>query len=288
MAKRAPAASPVSNTSNTFKNIIIGIVTTVAASAIVYWLGFAGNKSDEKAKQKEATYKALATLDKYKLMYFATVDDLECRRITSSGNGIRQSDGDMMINQLTNTIATLTDVKNEPDIDIDMKALLQRRITYYTSIKSEYSKMLERLAALAPGPQQQAELNTIHNEFQNALAELSLTEQQPIFDLYSSIEKKYGQEITGTKRQLEINARNLEGLWKIGGSSSIDLQKDGAVTSKVENDLFKGSWSLTNDSTVQLHFTEGGDNDLIIKQITKKTLYYIISGDSVYVQACRD
>ncbi|MES2776962.1 MAG: hypothetical protein V4722_22485 [Bacteroidota bacterium] len=288
MPKPAPKASPASNTSNTFKNIIIGIVTTVAASAIVYWLGFAGNKSDEKQLKKDATYKALETLDKYEHMYFATVDDIECRRITGNGNVLRQEDGTMMINQLTNTIATLTDVKNEPNIDIDMKAILQRRITYYTSIKSEYSKMLERLVALPPGSSQQAEINNISNTFQNALAELSLTEQQPIFDLYSSIEKKYNQEITGTKRQLEINAENLTGQWKIGGTSSMDLHKSGVLISKVENDVFKGSWQLINDSTVQLHFTEGGDNDLIIKQITKKTLYYKIAGESTYSQACRN
>ncbi len=271
----------------TLKNILIGVVTTVAASAIVWWLGFNNNKANEKEKQKEATYKTLETLDRYDRLYAETMEAIDCRKITSGSTYMEEEDGDMMLNQTTNNIATLTDLKNEPDIDIDVKALLQRRITYYNAIKNEITKFMTRIIPLGNSEADQAAAVGFNKKFQDRIEELQQTELQPTIDLFQSIEKKYGKEIPGVRRSLELTETNLAAIWKTGNNASITLQNDGKMVSKVEADLFNGTWTLSKD-TIKIRFEDGDDNALIVKQLTAKMLYYKIAGDTIFTSACRN
>ncbi len=268
------------------KNILIGTFTTVAASAIIWFLGLNNNKTNEKERQKEATYKSLETLGRYEITYLETIDDINCRLLLSGKTAIETEDGEMVIRQMANNINTLTDLKNEPDIDIDMKALIQRRLSYYGAIKTEYEKLLEKLAALGNDSSQLQAKTMISNKFQNTVAETSLMEEQPTKNLMASIEKKYGQKIKGVHYKQEIIPQNLYGKWRFTSTLEVSLQNDGTVNSIIDNENFKGNWELKAD-TILIQYTDGDTDAFVLNSISKKTMLYNLPGDIKVNYACR-
>lgn len=276
-----------SHVSQAFKNIIIGTITTVAASVIVWWLGFSDNKTDEKKKHKEATYKAWETLDRYERIYVESMEDFNCRMILNSRNSFEPEDAEAIIRQMTNNINTLTDVKNEPDIDIDIKALLQRRITYYGAIKSETQKLSDVLAAVGPDPVQSETQSKLIKKYITTMSEISLAEQKPSTALMISIEKKFGEELKGTKVRLDLDTKNIVGYWRIDSANVFDIQPGGKLVSKIDNTTLNGSWKMDSDNVV-LEFGDGDKGTIKVTSLTKKIMSYIVLDDNSYHAACRN
>ncbi len=262
------SASSTSSGGHPLKNIAIGVVTTVLASAIVYFLGFHSSNKEEIQKRRVATvnaWKSISDYNKYSTQKFKTIACFSCDQQEMKAELIRE---------LEQNCNSLKNLKEDGDIDEKMKSIIDRNFQKFTDLKAFYGSFFDSLIAqrthmtgndLVVGSQKLQRNGLKRKEF------IETRDDSDINNFLKDINKKYKIDLKQTEEKPEFDASALPGKWKIECSIDMTFNNDGSIVWLQSGTEFDGKWTLkSNNLTINL------DNGQVIKyliaELSKKML----------------
>jgi hypothetical protein len=274
--------SGVPSGGNTWKNIAIGIFTTVAAYAIINFTGI-GKKDQTKKIRKEATEKAWQSINDY-INYadqkFKTIACFSCDE---------QEMKKEMLRELDNYSAKLTNIKEDKNVDdkmlsivdiirqrfLDMKEPISR---FYDSITASKSlSMEERLRA---GPRLQQQLN-------DGIAKVTNRDTSEMQHFLQDVNKTFKVELGLNALKENFDSSAIARKWKIECAFEIDIKKDGSITWTENENNFTGKWKL-DDKELEITLDNGQVFHYNILQLGEKFMLIDteINGTRLSMGAC--
>lgn len=218
------SASPHVSGGNTFKTIIIGVVTTVLGSAAVYFLGFHGNGANPK---REATENALKSVFQYEQILEKTIITLSCN-----------NDADfqkVFIDELEQVKTNMQNIRNEKDVDNRVLSIVDRRIRSIDELKKSAEKyfdqynMLNKKGILATetGINKAFELQQVFNKEAELISQ---REKTFLTDIFASLDKEYKFSFDIEPLNIQVTESNLAGKWLINKTVEWNIKPDHSFT----------------------------------------------------------
>jgi hypothetical protein len=274
--------SGVPSGGNTWKNIAIGIFTTVAAYAIINFTGI-GKKDQTKKIRKDATEKAWQSINDY-INYadqkFKTIACFNCDE---------QEMKKEMLRELDNYSAKLINIKEDKNVDdkmlsivdiirqrfLDMKEPIAR---FYDSITA--SKTLSMEERLKAGPRYQQQLN-------DNIAKVTNRDTSEIQNFLRDVNKTFKVELGLTALQGNYDSTVLARKWKIECAFEIEFKKDGSIIWTENGSEYTGKWKL-NDKKLDITLDNGQEFHYTIQQLGEKFMLFDteLNGTKFTMGAC--
>lgn len=250
MSAGPPPLPGTSGSNTTIKNVVIGILTTVTASAIIYFLGFGGDHSDTKEIKikKEATTEAWNSLMFYENQFRETGTRMVCQGDTAQMEA-------NILNEYDKIIKNISNIEKVEHVDNRLISLIDRRIATLSGKRkasADYYTALETLGNVSEDDPRSKDL------YHNFISKINILETQDssfIEGVSKELNKKYSSkfELPGP---FIVRPEVLYGNWTVDRNKYLDLKKDNTFSFIMESINYPGKWSL-NDLNMQLHFDDG-------------------------------
>jgi hypothetical protein len=276
--------SSVPTGGNTFKNILIGVVTTVVAYVIVHFLF--DSKSSE--KKKKATIDGWELLTRYEesssLNYYSAYCDN-----TDLGEQL-----EAVIYEKEQLAKNYEIIKNKPEIDEDLASFASRAIGLTIENKKILESYLAELRATRTDLSEKAVQNdsvvgVISTRYSEKIERARKRDEESLQTTMKVLLDRYGDvfKLPNTEGQ-EYAEDDFVGAWK---EASIDkhfkIKADNTFVMTADGNDYPGKWTYIN-KTIEMVFDDGSGNiKFHIKKFNPKFFIYTLNTEDTERQACK-
>jgi hypothetical protein len=242
--------SSIPHGGNMWKNIIIGILTTVVAYLIVH---FILDKKDSKKEQKEkaeANRSAWESVNSYTLSATKKFESLAC--FSCDYSKMKNE----IVRELEQDCNSLLNIKGGQYVDEKMKTIIDRTISRFTSLKPLFQAFFDSVFILQslPDTQKAIRSNKVYTYFRDSKTRIDTVDQKEIDELLGDINKKYKLSLAEPEIKPELNFSKLPGKWKIECLVEVEFNDDGTLTWTEGENVITGTWDRISDRlTIKLH-----------------------------------
>jgi hypothetical protein len=235
--------SSVPHGGNMWKNIAIGIVTTVAAYLIVHFILDKKESKKEKKERAEANSAAWESVNSYILSAARKFESIAC--FSCDYSKMKNE----IVRELEQDCNSLLNVKGGQYVDEKMKTIIDRTVSRFNSLKPLFQSFFDSVVVLQSLPDEEkvARSKNIYKDFGESKTRIDTVDQQEINQLLDDINKKYKLDLAEKKIDLELNYTKLPGKWKIECIVEVEFNNDRTLTWKEGKNIFNGTWHITDD-----------------------------------------
>jgi hypothetical protein len=255
--------------SQTLRNVIVGVTTTVLASTIVYFLGFhkSGRSSAESMYfTKEATVQAWKSYVSAENIFFKNWNLFSANYTLARFDHFKKT----TLDELNRFKSYLKKILDSKDIDPSLVSLLERRLEAKEDWEDKYKKHLENYEVISRHTDE-AERNKRLNEetlrFQAEVKEINQRFGNEIADICTTLTAKNNYTFSWTELQMyqqtTTNNNSSGANTNAQGSAAIDKQ------------MLTGHWKVSDGSTT-------GNVAHLYQNEDGRMYYYFSTGDSTY------
>jgi len=273
--------SSVPSGGNIWKNIAIGVFTTVAAYAIINFIGL-GKKDYTQKNKKDATEKAWISANKY-LNYanekFKTIACFSC-------------DEDLMKKELMRELDiysnSLNNIKSDKDVDDKMLSAIDRINQQFTDMKPLYENYFDSIIILKNFPfEKRAELSQpMQMRFIEKLATIQTKDTSEIINYLNDINERFHTTLKFELTKMEYDPSALVGKWKIECAADLTFNKDNTINWTEDQNNFNGKWTFA-DKKLHISLENGQIFDFVIIQLSQKMLIYLNTDNNALLSGCK-
>ena len=273
--------SGVPSGGNTWKNIAIGVFTTVVAYAIINFIGL-GKKDYSKKIKKEATEKAWLSANQY-LNYanekFKTIACFSCDEEEMKKELMRELD--IYSNNLKN-------IKNDKDVDDKMLSAIDRIVQQFTDMKPLYENYFDSVLILKKfSEEKRMELSQpMQMRFIERLATLQTKDTSEIINYLKDVNEQHHTSLKYELTKNEYDPTALTGKWKIECAADLVFNIDNTIRWTEGENSFPGKWTFA-DKKLNIKLDNGQVFNFIILQLSQKMLIYLNTDNNALLSGCK-
>ncbi|MBS1620523.1 MAG: hypothetical protein JST10_16925 [Bacteroidetes bacterium] len=245
-----------SSGSTALKNIVIGVITTVLASSIVYFLGFQNKQADkdEIQKKKEATMDAWNSLMFYEKQFRETGTRMVCLDDTSEMS-------DRILIEYDKIIKNISNIEKVANVDNRLVSLIDRRIATLTDKRKATADYNNTILSTDISEDTAAAI-ALYNNFISKMNAFEYRDTAFINGVSNELTKKYNTKFSIPGPTI-ITPELLFGNWTVDRDKYLNLKKDNTFSFNMDSIDYPGRWSLDN-LTLHFNFFDGSSIDYII------------------------
>jgi len=267
---------------STWKNILIGILTTVVAYSIVNYIKDKKEKKKEKEKIKTATIDAWKSLIKYEELSTVNYYAAFC-------NENLASQMESLIYEKDQLAKNYGIIGSKREIDDDLASFATRAIGNTNEIKKileDYRDDLKDINASA------ANAAVLYNELDSLYGEkidmARARDEESLKTTLQSLVKKYGEEFTVPQEAAAFSKDDLAGRWKEAGVDKLfDLKSDNTFIMEASGNNYPGKWKFS-DKTITLTYDDGsGSITLHVIYYNDKYFRFTLDDETTERQCCK-
>lgn len=245
-----------------WKNILIGILTTVVAYSIVNYIKDKKEKRKEKEKIKTETVDAWNSLIKYEEQSTVNYYAAFCNE-----NTISQMES--LIYEKDQLAKNYGIIGAKREIDDDLASFVTRAIGNTNEIKKileDYRDDLKNIDASATNAALlYKNLDSVYDEKINSARERDM---ESLRTTLQSLIKKYGEVFNVPDNTPSFRESDLTGRWKETGLDKFfDIKSNNTFIMEASGNNYPGKWKLS-DKTISLTYDDGSGS------ITLNIIYY--------------
>ncbi len=263
---------------STWKNVIIGVLTTVAAYVIVHFIFI--NK--EKNKEKAATIEAWDSMIRYEELFSENYLGAFCIEDT-------EEQLEAMIYEKEQLIKNYSLIGEKNNIDNDLASFATRAAGNATAEK----KMLERYLSdykkvNRHEPFADEEYKRIDSLYSSKMQMIKTRDSASFNIIFRNLSKKYGNKFKGASEPRTFTKADLIGKWKESGIDKIfHLENETDFVMMLDGKEYSGRWQL-KDKTARLTFDDGsGSVEMHITRFNPAYFYFTIDDQETERICCK-
>jgi hypothetical protein len=267
---------------NVWKNIIIGVLTTVAAYLIVHFI-FDKKDAKKEARKKrekiESTWNAVNEYINRSKEKFTTIGCFSCDAIEMKNELLRELD---QMNK------SLKNIKEEEGVDEKMKTIIDRTIQMFEDEKPVLEAFYDTLE-LYKDVKGQAVLPVNKRAQQTMLSKMSYIQSRDTaeFTRYlDDLNKKYKTKLVLKDFSPEIITKELTGRWEVDCSYIMNIKSNHRITLENGEEQYTGDWSL-DDDVFRIDFDDGSVLTYELIQLDRSFMLFFVVENDVFSGACR-
>lgn len=256
--------SGVPSGGNTWKNILIGIFTTVAAYAIINFTGISKKDNTKKIK-KEATQKAWQSVNDY-INYF----DQKSKTIACFSCDEQEMKNEMM-RELDNYGNKLANIKEDKNVDDKMLSLVDIIRQRFIDLKKPYILFFDSitLAKNMSSEEQMPVLTRLQQNLRNDLSRIINRDSADYKNYLKDVNKTFNTHLESIPYKEEYDSSAIVRKWKIECLVELDCKKDGKLLWTESGTEFPGKWKLEN-RILTINLDNGQVFEYKIEQLSSK------------------
>ena len=275
--------SSVPSGGNVWKNIAIGVVTTVLAYLIVHFI-FDRKDSQkvrrEKREKIETTWKSVNEYINNSRHKFNTIGCYSCDEMQMKKELFRELD---QMNK------SLENIKADPELDEKMKTIIDRTTQMFSDEKPILENYYDSLHLVRSFPD--SEQSVIFRQLQHSMLEqmshVQTTDSSEINQYLSELNSKYKTKLKKTEGELEVNLNELQGEWLLECEFTLKLNKDHTASLESKKaDKITGKWLLV-DKVLRISYSDGSVDMLYIIQLTDKNMIIYNKDLDILLGGCK-
>ncbi|NOT49780.1 MAG: DUF4205 domain-containing protein [Chitinophagaceae bacterium] len=267
---------------NIWKNIIIGVLTTVVAYLIVHFI-FDKKDAKKEARKKrekiETTWNAVNEYINRSKEKFTTIGCFSCDAVEMKNELLRELD---QMNK------SLQNIKEEEGVDEKMKTIIDRTIRMFEDEKPVLSAFYDTLS-LYKDLKGEAVLPINRRAQQTMLNKMSHIQSRDTADFtryLDDLNKKYKTKLVLKEFKPEINTDELTGRWEVDCSYTMNIRSNHKATIESSGEKYTGEWSV-DDNVFRIGFDDGSVLTHRLIQLDHSFMLFFIVENDVFSGACR-
>lgn len=269
---------------NMWKNIIIGVLTTVVAYVIVHFIFDKKGGKEELARKKEATLNAWKSIQDYKQMTYEKILAIAC--YSQDPMTMKKQ----LLQELEDIKSGMENVKREPNVDNKMLTLIDYGKRSTDELKASvdwYYDSLSRLmrdTAFASEADISARYQSVTKRYNDELIYNKTHDTAKVNMIISDLSQRYKAEF----KEIEIvkfKPGALTRSWLIEGRTLVRFDTDLNVTLVKEGRTYRGTWALSGDE-LQVALNNGETYTWTIQQLNEKIFTFKDSSSGIILGAC--
>lgn len=269
---------------NMWKNIAIGILTTVVAYLIV---NFVKDKKESKKIQKEkseANRSAWESVNSYLLNATKKFESIAC--FSCDYSKMKNE----LIRELEENCNSLRNIKGNQYVDEKMKTIIDRTISRFNSLKPLFLNFFDSINIIIsknlPESERVTRSKNIYKEFNDSKVRIDTVDYQEIIRLLADINSKYKLSLEREEIEEKLSFSNLPGKWKIECLVVVEFKPDGKMTWTEGENTFVGTW-LRIDEKLNINLNTDQQFEFIIKKLNDSFMKLEVEDSPVLYGACR-
>lgn len=270
--------SGVPSGGNTFKNIAIGVVTTVVAYLIVHFIFDKKDKNKEVNEKKEKMETAWNSVNEYINTMAGKLINVSC----FSCDPVEMKTE--MVREIDQMNSSLQNIKETGELDDKMKSIIDRTIQQFADEKPVLSVFFDSMAVVKTLPKED-QVTTGSRLQQTMLVKMShiQTRDSTEFKTYlADVNKKYKTHLVIKEQKEEFDTTYLPGKWKVECTFDLYLYRDHTFLINREGNEYKGQWKLVDKDLILTIENEGKLTYSILKLSSKIMLLYLAEANMTY------
>lgn len=277
---------------NMWKNIAIGIGTTVVAYLIVHFITDKKDEGKELKKKKEAVEKAWHSMNEYAVTMSEKFESIGC--FSCNPEEMKKE----MLRELDQIEKSLGNIKDEKEQDEKLKTLLDRTINMYEAKKPVLAGYYDSMAILRRLPEsgKVESIAGLQKRLFEKMEHIELRDTTELRNLINGLEKDYKIKLETTASEKTADYKLIAGKWQIGCDGDLNLynfRSDSTFTldtwegGKQSGGQLTGKWDFDTE-TKQLFLTyDDGDSDIFtIAGISEKMMTFFSNKFNLSLGAC--
>jgi hypothetical protein len=268
---------------NVFKNILVGVITTVLGATVIYFLGFHDTGKEEKKKKRDATVTAWNSLLQYESLFQQTANKMICL-------GETETAAKEVTDEMGQVIKDMGNIKKEEFVDNRMQTLVDRRMDSYTKRKTFIEDFYNEIFTLAGQNLPEEEINkevvSAQKKLGDRVAALETKDGDYIKEIKATLEKEYDTKLDIPEFNLDIKNESLRGKWKMNRATDLNISADGSFTWSSDSLSTSGNWNLSED-ILNFNFKDGDKLSYSVKGIDAMVLRLVNKADGSFAFGCR-
>lgn len=250
-------------TGHPFKNVIIGVITTVISATVIYFLGFHNPGKEDYQKNKQATVDAWNSLMFYEDEFKATGTRMVC-------SGSETGFANTLLNEYEKIIKNISNIEKEEKVDNRLVSLVDRRLSTLRDKKEATAVYFRAYDSLGGNDNDPATMK-LYNDYLEKIRELEVQDTFFINGVNMELKKRYKVDFKFPAPPV-ITAEFLTGNWTLDREKDILLNKNKKFTWKNPDQSFSGAWNI-NDLTLSFRFPDGSVVDYFIQRANKNFVF---------------
>ncbi len=265
-----------------WKNVLIGILTTVVAYSIVNYIKDRKEKKKEKEKIKTETVDAWKSLIKYERLSTINYYAAFC-------NENMTSQMESLIYEKDQLAKNYGIIGAKREIDDDLASFVTRAIGNTNEIKKileDYRDDFKNInPSVANAELMYKELDSVYSEKIDIAKD---RDDESLKSTYQNLVKKYGEEFTVPEEAVSLSKDDLTGRWKeTGVDKFFDLKSDNSFIMEASGQEYPGKWKFS-DKTLTLTYDDGsGSISIHIIVYNTKYFRFMLNDETTERQCCK-
>lgn len=267
---------------NLWKNIAIGIATTVAAYLIVHFITdkkYSNKKKKEKAEANKTAWESVNDYTQNMALKFESIACFSCD-YTKMKNEITR--------ELEESCNSLRNIKDGDLIDEKMKTIIDRTISRFNSLKPLLQTFFDSAIVLKqlPDSEKVVRSKVVNSDFTSAKTRIDTVDQREIDRLLADVNKKYNLTLKEASIELGKDLSLLPGKWNIECVVTAEFMKDGSLIWTEGENIFEGTWKRKDD-ILTIHLNTEQEFIYRIAELNNSFMKLEVAGSSIPMGACR-
>ncbi|HEX2630174.1 MAG TPA: hypothetical protein VHM26_14205 [Chitinophagaceae bacterium] len=268
-----------------WKNVLIGIGTTVAAYAIVNVL-FKSKGPSASSERKRVTSEAWQSVNKYNKLATEKFRTLACMSCD------QQAMKTEMLRELSNNNKSLEGILDDKNLDDGMKTIINRTRDKFTDLRSLYETYFDSIIYIntLPKEEQLALSPGIHERMLDKRKHIERRDNDDVLKLLEDINKKYKLELAQTKEELLYEKKALINKWTFGCGLTIEFKNDNTLQWKNTDGELTGTWTIDdtdpNNRKLDFKLSNGDEFKTVVIELNACYIAIYSEADGMPFEGC--
>jgi hypothetical protein len=268
-----------------WKNVLIGIGTTVAAYAIVNVL-FKSKGPSAASERKRVTGEAWQSVNKYNKLATEKFRTLACMSCD------QQAMKAEMLRELANNNKSLEGILDDKNLDDGMKTIINRTRDKFTDLRTLYDSYFDSIIYINTLPkEEQLTLSPgIHDRMLDKRRHIERRDDDDISKLLEDINKKYKLELAPAKEEVVYDKKALANKWTFGCGLTIEFKADNTLQWISKDENLTGTWVIDDSDTtnrkLDFKLSNGEEFHTIVIELNACYIAIYSEADSMPFEGC--
>jgi hypothetical protein len=268
-----------------WKNVLIGIGTTVAAYAIVNVL-FKSKGPSAASEKKRVTSDAWQSVNKYNKLSADKFRTLACMSCD------QQAMKTEMLRELDNNSKSLAGILDDKNLDDGMKTIINRTRDKFSDMHTLYASYFDSVIYLNTlVKEEQLDLSPgLHQRMLDKRKFIERRDDADIKNLLDDINKKYKLELAPVKDEIQYDKKALINTWMFGCGLSIRFKEDNTLQWKSKEEDLRGIWVIDDSDPgnrkLDFKLSNGEEFKMVILELNSCYLAIYSEGDAMPFEGC--
>ena len=273
--------SGVPSGGNTFKNIAIGVVTTVVAYLIVHFIFDKKDKNKELNEKKEKMETAWNSVNEYINTMAGKLINISC----FSCDPVEMKSE--MLREIDQMNSSLRNIKETGELDDKMKSIIDRTIQQFADEKPVLTTFFDSMSIVKTLPQdeQVATGSRLQLKMLEKMTHIQTRDSAEFKTYLADINKKYKTHLVAKEQKEEFDTTYLPGKWRVECSFYLYLYRDHTFLFSKDKEEYKGQWKL-DDRNLVLSTENEGNLTYTILQLSSKIMLLHLAEAGITYGAC--